>query len=301
MDNLNETRTFLAVADALSFAAAARRLRLSPAQTSKLVSRLEERLGLRLLNRTTRDVSLTDAGANYAAAARAVVEDFDALEMSARDGVRTLKGILKIAAPVSFASAVFDEILIDFAKTQRDLALEVSYADRAVNIVEEGYDVAVRVGAMSDSSLIAKKLGETRIMCTASARYLSATGKPKKPEQLADRACIIDLNARDPFLWTFRNGRRESAVRVSGKLRFSRAETCLRAARLGLGIARSPGFAAMPELRSGALVAVLKAFEPEPLPIHAVYPHARHLPAKVRAFLDFLGPRMEKVLARERQ
>src|SRR5690606_14497481 len=116
MDNLNETRTFLAVANALSFAAAAKRLHLSPAQTSKLVSRLENRLGVRLLNRTTRDVSLTDAGATYAARARVLVEDFDSLMTSSRDGARGLTGTLRIAAPVSFASAVLDGILVDFAK-----------------------------------------------------------------------------------------------------------------------------------------------------------------------------------------
>ncbi len=296
MDNLNETRTFLAVADALSFAAAARRLRMSAAQASKLVSRLEARLGIRLLNRTTRDVSLTDAGATYAARARSVVDEFDTLETAMREGARSLKGTLKIAAPVSFASAVLDEILIDFAKTERDLTLEVSYADRTVNIVEEGYDVAVRVGTMSDSSLVAKKLGEARILCAASVKYLSKHGKPKSPEALADHSCIIDLNARDPFAWPFRVGRREQTVHVHGRLRFSRAETCLRAARLGFGIARSPAFAAVPELRSGTLVPVLEAFEPEPLPVHAVYPHGRHLPAKVRAFLDFLAPRMPKAL-----
>ena len=296
MDNLNETRTFLAVADALSFAAAARRLRMSPAQASKLISRLEERLGVRLLNRTTRDVSLTDVGANYAARARTVVDEFDALQTAARDGVRGLKGTLRIAAPVSFASAVLDDILIDFAKAEKELTVEVFYADRTVNMVEEAYDVAVRVGSMSDSSLIAKKLGETRILCSASVKYLSAKGKPKKPEQLADHSCIIDLNARDPFSWAFLQGRRESIVRVNGRLRFSRAETCLRAARLGFGIARSPAFAAFPHLRSGALVPVLEAFEPEPLPIHAIYPNARHLPAKVRVFLDFLGARMSKAL-----
>lgn len=296
MDNLNETKTFLAVADMLSFAAAARRLRMSAAQASKLVSRLEARLGVRLLNRTTRDVSLTDAGAIYAARARTVVDDFDTLETVVRDGARGLKGTLRIAAPVSFASAVLDEILIDFAKAQRDLILDVSYADRTVSIVEEGYDVAVRIGTMSDSSLVAKKLGETRIICTASKKYLAKYGKPKTPDQLTDHRCIIDLNARDPFSWPFSVGRREQTVRVSGRLRFSRAETCLRAARQGFGIARSPAFAAMPELRSGALVPVLETFEPEPFPINAIYPHTRLLPAKVRAFLDFLGPRMAEVL-----
>lgn len=295
MDNLEETRTFLAVAEARSFAAAARRLRISPGQATKLVGRLEDRLGVRLLNRTTRVVSLTDAGANFAPRARTLVDDFDDLGQSVREGARTLKGALRIAAPVSFASAILDKILIDFAKSQKDLSLEVSYADRTVNIVEEGFDVAVRVGAMPDSSLVAKRLGETRIVCMASKKYLAAKGAPKRPDDLADHDCIIDLNARDPFVWPFRAGGRTQTVAVTGRLRFSRAETCLYAARLGFGIARSPEFAAAPDLRSGALVPVLQQFEPVALPINAIYPHVRHLPAKVRAFLDFLAPRVGKL------
>lgn len=294
MDNLDETRTFLAVAEARSFAAAARRLRMSPAQASKLVRRLEDRLGVRLLNRTTRDVSLTEEGAGFAHRARPVLEDFDLLENSVRESGRVLRGTLKIAAPVSFASAVFDEILVGFARAEKALTFEVAYADRTINIVEEGFDVAVRIGAVSDSSLIAKKLGETRIVCTASRKYLAAAGTPRKPAQLAGHACIIDLNPRDPFLWPFRAGQREQTVRVDGRLRFARAEACLRAARAGFGIARSPAFAALPDLRSGALVPILEAYEPAPLPINAIYPHARHLPVKLRRFLDFLAARLAK-------
>ena len=295
MDNLNETRTFLAVVDALSFAAAARRLHISSAQASKLVTRLESRLGVRLLNRTTRDVSLTDAGASYAARASAIVDDFDSLEAEVRDGARSLKGTLRIAAPVSFASLVLDELLLDFAKAERELTIEVFYADRTVNIVEEGYDVAVRVGAMSDSSLVAKKLGEARILCMASAKYLAKNGIPKTPDQLGKHDCIIDLNARDPFAWSFRVGRQDQTIPVHGSLRFSRAETCLRAARLGFGITRSPAFVAVAGLRSGALVPILEPFEPDSLPINAIYPHARHLPTKVRVFLDFLALRIPRV------
>lgn len=296
MDNLNETKTFIAVAEALSFAAAARRLRISAAQASKLVSRLEDRLGVRLLNRTTRDVSLTDAGAVYVQRARSVVEEFDSLEMEVRDGARTLKGTLRIAAPVSFASKVLDDILIDFAKVQKELTIEVSYADRWVNLVEEGFDVAIRVGALSDSSLIAKKLGETRVICGASPKYLTGKGTPKKPRELVEHDCIIDMNMRDPFVWPFRISRRTETFPVNGRLHFSRAETCLRAARLGFGIARSPSFVANTDIRAGALTPVLEAFEPEPLPINAIYPHARYLPGKVRDLLDFLEPRIGKAL-----
>lgn len=296
MDNLNETRTFLAVADALSFAAAARKLRTSAAQASKLVARLEDRLGVRLLNRTTRAVSLTDAGAGYAARARQVVDEFEALQAFVREGDKGARGLLKIAAPVSFASAVLDGLLLEFARIEPALILDVSYSDRLVNLVDEGFDVAVRVGHMSDSSLVAKRLGETRILTCASTKYLAKHGGPKKPDHLRDHLCIIDLNARDPFAWTFRAARRDVTVRVDGRLRFSRAESCLRAARLGLGIARAPAFAAIPELKSGALVPMLEGFEPEALPIQAVYPHARHLPGKVRAFLDFLGPKLAKAL-----
>jgi DNA-binding transcriptional LysR family regulator len=296
VDNLDETKTFLAVADALSFAAAAKKLHISAAQASKLVSRLEDRLGVRLLNRTTRNVSLTDAGTVYAQQARTVVDDFEALELFGRGGAQSLKGILKIAAPVSFATAVLDPILADFARSEPDLTLEVYYSDQTINIVERGYDVAVRVGHMADSSLIAKKLGATRILYVASPKYLASNGPPTKPRELRAHQCIIDLNAHDPFAWDFRSTRGRLIVRVDGRLRFTRAETCLRAARLDLGIARSPAFAAVPELRSKRLIPVLESFEPEPLPVHAVYPHARHLPGKVRTFLDFLTPRLIKIL-----
>jgi DNA-binding transcriptional LysR family regulator len=216
--------------------------------------------------------------------------------MEVREGARTLKGTLRIAAPVSFGSKVLDEVLIDFAKAHKELTIEVSYADRWVNLVEEGFDVAVRVGVMSDSSLVAKKLGEMRVVCVASPKYLSARGTPSKPAQLSEHNCIIDLNMRDPFVWPFRISRREESVSVGGRLRFSRAETCLRAARLGFGIARSPAFVANTDIRTGALIPVLEAFEPPPLPISAIYPHARYLPGKVRDFLDFLAPKMDKAL-----
>ena len=291
MDGIGDIRTFIAVADARSFAAAARRLQISPAQAAKLVARLEDRLGARLLHRTTRDVSLTDVGWAYLERARGLVDEFDALETSVRDAAKGPRGVLKVSAPVSFGALQLQPALLAFAAAYPELGLEVSYADRAVNLVDEGFDVAVRIGHLSDSSLVARRLAVTRVVACTSPEYLARTGAPKVPGDLTGHEVILDLNQRDPSHWPFLDAGRRLDVQVQGRLRFSRAEACLAAAREGWGIAREPAFAAAEDLCSGRLAVVLAAFEPAPLPIHAVYPHARHLAAKVRAFVDFLAER----------
>jgi DNA-binding transcriptional LysR family regulator len=291
VDGIGDIRTFIAVADARSFAAAARRLAISPAQASKLIARLEDRLGARLLNRTTRDVSLTDVGRAYLDRARGLVDEFDALETSVRDTARGPRGLLKISAPVSFGALQLQPALLDFAAAFPELGLEVAYADRAVNLVAEGFDAAVRIGWLSDSSLVARRVASTRIVTCASPTYLAQHGAPARPEDLAGHETVLDLNSRDPFVRGFLDGERRVEVRVHGRLRFSRAEACLAAARADCGVAREPAFAAAEDLRSGQLIPLLPGFEPPPLPIHVVYPHARHLPAKVRVFVDFLAER----------
>ncbi|MBS0295476.1 MAG: LysR family transcriptional regulator [Proteobacteria bacterium] len=291
MDGIGDIRTFIAVADARSFAAAARKLAISPAQASKLVARLEDRLGARLLNRTTRDVSLTDVGRAYLDRARALVDEFDALETSVRDTAKGPRGLLKVSAPVSFGALQLQPALLDFAAAYPDLGLEVFYADRAVNLVDEGFDAAVRIGHLSDSSLVARRLAVTRVVTCASPAYLAHRGAPERPSDLSSHDVVLDLNLRDPSHWPFVENGRRIDVRVQGRLRFSRAEACLAAAREGWGIAREPAFVAAEDLRAGRLKLVLPAFEPQPLPIHAVYPHARHLAAKVRVFVDFLAER----------
>jgi DNA-binding transcriptional LysR family regulator len=289
MDRIEEIRGFVAVADAKSFAQAARRLGISTAQMSKLVARLEDRLGARLLNRTTRDVSLTDAGRDYLARARDLLEAFDQLQSSVGDAGP--RGLLRLSVPVSFGAVEIGPALLDFAAAHSQLGLEVSFADRAVNLVEEGFDAAVRIGNLSDSSIVARRLATSRIVACASPAYLARHGAPAAHEELSQRAVIIDLNPRDPFVFQFGRGPNRRAVRVDGRLRFSSAEACLAAARAGFGITRAPAFAAVEDLRARRLRSVLCEFEPEPVPIHVVYPHARHLPAKVRAFVDFLVQR----------
>lgn len=290
MDRLDEIAAFAAVADARSFTQGARRLGVSGAQVSKLVARLENRLGARLLNRTTRDVSLTDTGRAYLERAKVILEDFAALEGSVRDQDGP-SGSLKISAPVSFGERQLQGALLDFAAAYPKVGLEVSFSDRRVNLVDEGIDVAVRIGRLEDSSLIARKLAAVRMVTCASPAYLAAHGQPATPRAIADHEVIIDLNLRDPFTWEFGAGGDCVEARVDGRLRFSSPEACVAAGRQGLGIVRTPAFVAAEDLKAGRLVPILCGFEPEVVHVHAVYPHARHLAAKVRAFVDFLAVR----------
>ena len=290
MDRLDEIRAFVAVAEARSFTQGARKVGVSGAQASKLVARLENRLGARLLNRTTRDVSLTDTGQAYLERARVLLEDFEALETSVRDETGP-KGLLRISAPMSFGASQLTPALLDFASAYPEVSLDVSSTDRLINLVEEGFDVAVRIGHLSDSSLIARKLAPVRLVTCASPDYLQAAGAPATPQDLARHEAIIDTNAADPLVWRFARGADQHDVRVHGRLRFAGAEACVAAARRSLGITRSPAFAAAQDLREGRLVPLLCAYEPEQIYVHAVYPHGRHLAAKVRAFVDFLAKR----------
>jgi DNA-binding transcriptional LysR family regulator len=291
MDRLDEIRAFTAVADARSFTQGARRLGVSSAQVSKLVARLEERLGARLLNRTTRDVSLTDTGQAYLERARDLLDGFEALETSVRDHAQGPSGTLRISAPVSFGRNQLTPALLDFAGACSAVALDVSFTDRMVNLVEEGFDAAVRIGQLSDSSLIARRLAAVRMVTCAAPGYLERAGTPKTLADLAAHEAILDTNVRDPLVWRYGPPSDVQEVRVHGRLRFNGAEACVAAAVAGFGITRSPAFAAVDALRAGELVPLLCDFEPELIHVHAVYPHARHLAAKVRSFVDFLAAR----------
>jgi DNA-binding transcriptional LysR family regulator len=273
VDRFDEINAFAAVADARSFTQGAKRLGVSGAQVSKLVARLENRLGARLLNRTTRDVSLTDTGKAYLERARQLIEDFEGLENLVRDEDGCPRGTLKISAPVSFGASQLTPALLDFAAKFPELALDVSSTDRAVNLVEEGFDVAVRM-----------------ITC-ASPDYIAKHGAPQALHDLADHEAILDANMADPNIWSFGKQGDVTNVRVHGRLKFTGAEACVTAARQGFGIIRTPAFACAEDLRAGRLVPVLCGFEPATIHVHAVYPHARHLAPKVRMFVDFLVQR----------
>src|SRR5262245_39908216 len=281
MDRIEELRVFVTVADMRGFAQAGRRLSISPAQVSKLIAHLEDRLNCRLFNRTTRDVSLTDEGCALQARARMLVEEYDLLERSAQETAKP-RGVLKLSAPISFGQQL-GPILLDFANLYPDVALDVSFTDRIVNLVEEGFDAAIRISSLGDSSLIARKLANVQGATIAAPQYLAKKGTPRVPDDLRAHEAILDLNAADPHIWVFSVGSKRSDVRVNGRLRFGNPYISLAAARAGFGIARVPDFVADSNLKSRGLVRLLEKYEPAaPVSMYVVYPHARHLASKVR-------------------
>ena len=282
---------FVAVLETSSFARAARNQRTSAGQASKLVSRLEAELGAQLLKRTTRALSPTEVGQAYYERVKPLLEDFAALDASVRSASGTPAGRLRVTVPQSLGATRLAPLLIDFARGFPDIQLDVSFSDRIVNLVDEGFDMAVRIGTPADSSLIARKLCDMRIVVAAAPAYLDAFGEPAIPEALAGRDCIIDTNFREPLVWRFRapDGGSSITVTVTGRLRFSNADACLLAAEAGLGIARTPSFIAGPRLRAGLLRPLLSAWQDQPNGLYAIYPAGRHLAAKVRVLVDFLA------------
>ena len=292
MDRLECDRMFVAVMEAGSFTAAAERLGISSGQASKLISRLENDLGVRLLNRTTRAVSPTEAGRAYFERIRPLLEEFDNLDLSIRNISRAPRGRLRLTAPLTFGTVELSQDLNDFASRYPDIELDVSFSDRLVDLVDEGFDLAIRVGRPSDTSLIARKLCDVRIVLVGSDAYLAEHGAPSAPEDLHRHACIIDTNFREPNRWPFRTAQGETVTAtVNGRIRYSNAEACLKAAEAGLGLAYVPSFVAGGAIKAGKVRVLLERFETAPYSMHALYPHNRHLAAKVRVLIDFLVER----------
>ncbi|WP_291397661.1 LysR family transcriptional regulator [Devosia sp.] len=292
MDRLECDRMFVAVMETGSFTGAAERLGTSSGQASKLVSRLEGYLGVRLLSRTTRAVSATEAGQAYFDRLRPLLDEFDNLDADLRDASHAPRGRVRLTAPLTFGSMEIAPALNEFAWSFPDIELDVSFSDRVVNLVDEGFDLAVRVGRPGDSSMIARKLCDMRIIVVASPDYLTRHGEPSAPADLSRFDCIIDTNFREPGRWPFGgDGEKQFSIQVDGRIRYSNAEAGLQAAEAGLGLACVPSFVASNALRAGRVRRVLQGFEPEPYAVHALYPHSRHLAGKVRVLVDFLAER----------
>lgn len=292
MERFDCERMFLAVLETGSFAEAARRLGTSSGQASKLVSRLEAELGVRLLNRTTRALSATDVGQAYCERIRSLVEEFDSLGESVRLRSGSVSGRLKLTAPLSFGASELAPALVDFARAYPDVTLDVGFTDRLVNLVDEGFDAAVRIGHQSDASLIIRKLCHARIVTVAAPAYLAEHGTPQRPEELATHSCVVDTNFKDREIWQFREqGGAVLSVAVKSRLFLSNADACVAAAKAGLGITQVPGFVAGAAIREGTLAPLLLDFAPPAVPIQVAYAPGRHLAAKVRALVDFLVER----------
>ncbi|MFB4357968.1 LysR family transcriptional regulator [Pantoea sp. BS_4] len=289
MERIDCDRMFIAVMETGSFAAAAKRLDVSPGQASKMISRLERDLSVNLINRSTRFLAPTEVGRDYYEQIRQLIASYDALNDSILNSSKAPSGVLRISAPVTFGTQQLPDVLIKFVSQYPDIELDVRFADHLVNIIDEGFDLALRIGNLEDSSLVARKIGNIRIVLVASPAYLSSRGIPESWEELSSHNCIVDTNFREPFLWPFRDkGRLEVVQAVQGKLKFSNAEVCLNASIAGLGISRLPLFVVSDAIKTGKLTTVLAEYEAPPLGLYVVYPAARYIAHKSRVFIDFL-------------
>jgi DNA-binding transcriptional LysR family regulator len=289
MDRLTALKSFSAVAELGSFSDAARRLGLSKSLVSRHVSGLEAELGVLLLSRTTRRLSLTEAGQAYAERCQRILADLEEADQAVGNLQAVPSGRLRITAPMSFGSLHLAPSLSEFIDKYKEIKLDLVLSDRIVDLIEDGFDLAVRVGRLAESSLIAKKLCPMRRVACASPAYLKAMGVPRTPADLAQHRCLShsELAAQE---WRFvDSGNKPLGINVTGPVRVNNGEAMRHLALAGVGLIYLPTFFIGPDIRAGRLVPVLESFTPQDSALYAVYPHARLLSPKVRAFLDFLG------------
>lgn len=290
MDKLAAMQTFARVVELGSFARAAERLGLSTSAASRQVADLEAHLDTRLLNRTTRRISLTEPGRDFHARCLQLLADLEEAEAVAHAGRVRARGTLRVTCAVNFGLHHVSPLIAPFQRMNPDVRLDISLSDRMVDIVEEGFDLALRIGESRSTSLIARRLGETEAFVCASPAYLEAHGTPVAPRQLAEHNCLVYeyLSSRNEWRFLDRAGD-EHRVRIDGNLWTNNGDMLAAAAVQGLGICCEPDFIVAADLAAGRLARILADYRVPSVAINAVYPSRRHLSAKVRAFVDFLA------------
>ncbi|HEV7603132.1 MAG TPA: LysR family transcriptional regulator [Bradyrhizobium sp.] len=284
MDRIDAMQAFVAVADLEGFAPAARKLGLSPSGVTRLIAALEDRLGARLLQRTTRSVTLTDVGARYLERARRILADVEEAEVSAQAERTQPSGRLVVSAPIGFGRLHVSPVMSAYLKRYPEVSGELRLADRMINLVEDGVDLAVRIGHLADSSLVARNVGDMRRIVAASPDYLKQRGEPDTPAAIAAHD-TIQFGASD---WHFVEEGREIGVPCTPRFTTNSADAAIWHAEQGGGLTRVLAYQAADAIKAGRLKVVLAKFEPPPLPIHIVYPTSRLLSAKVRTFVDLV-------------
>lgn len=292
MDRLDGMRVFVAVAEQQGFAAAARRLGISAPAATRAVAALEERIGSRLLQRTTRALRLTEAGARYLADCKRILAEVEEAEASAAGSHRDPKGQLGITAPAMFGRMHMAPILLDFLDRHRLVSARLVLLDRVVDLLEEGLDVALRIAPLPDSALHAVRVGSMRRVVCASPDYLARHGMPGHPAALEQSDAIGFGASPAAAEWSFVDGGGVLRVRPSPRLVVNSADVAIAAAVAGKGVTRVLSYQVAPEIAAGRLVVLLAAYEPPPIPIHLVHLAGRRADAKLRAFIDFAAARL---------
>ena len=297
MDRLESMSVIVAVAEAGSLSAASRKLGRPVPTVSRKLAELEARLNAQLFHRSSRHMTLTDAGRTYIEACRRIIEQVDDAEREVSGEYRTPTGDLTVTAPWGLGHMHLVPIVCEFLEAYPDIALRLLLSDRVLKPSDDNIDVAIRIGTLPDSSMIATRIGSVRVVACASPSYLSARGCPEQPGDLLNHDCItIDDNAA-PRTWKFAKGRREIAAPIRSRMTVNTSEAAIEAAIAGAGIARVMSYKMAAARQAGTLAVVLEAFEQEPLPMHIVYTERKPVPLKLRAFLNWVTPRLKARLA----
>lgn len=295
MDKFTGIRTFCSVAKHGSFSAASRELGVSTPMVSKQIKRLEEELSVRLLNRSTRHCSLTEAGAEYFDRCQRLLSYMEDADASVKNLSQEIRGTLKISAPATFGTRYLIPAIIAYKTDHPKIEFDLRMAPQMPDLLEGGFDIAIHAGGtrLDDSDLVARKLGSFRLAICASREYLDIRGTPRHPNELSRHNCMIFYNDMATDTWAFRDDENEITVNVSGDLRSNQGAALRLAAIRGLGIARLPNYLVHDDFEDGRLVEVLTEYRSPPRAVHVMYPQRRLMPAKVRSFIDFLALRFE--------
>lgn len=297
MDTLISMKVFAAVVDSGSFAAAAERLGMSRAMASKHVGHLESHLGTRLLHRTTRRLGLTESGAAYHEHCTQILGEIAAAEAGAARLTVKPQGTLRLAMPVAFSLRHMGPLLSAYLDKYPEVKLDALLSDRRVDLIEEGVDLALRIGPTPESGLIAHRLASDRMVICASPDYLQRHGTPQRPADLERHNCVLYSYSSAGSEWLLRDAHGEHAIRVSGRVRANNGDLLKQLAVDGIGVVRQPRFLIGDEIRAGRLVELLPGYTMDPVGIHAVYPSRKHLSAKIRSFVDHLSAALPAQIA----
>lgn len=294
MDRFESMKALVTAVDEGGFAAAGRKLGMTRVQVSRLVGALEDHLGAQLLKRTTRTMTLTEAGQVFVERARSLVTQLEEAEAAAGDSSGALKGLLQVNAPMTFGVSEIAPAVSDFMALHPDITVSLVLNDRFVDPYEEGFDVTLRIGELEPSALVARKICPIRRLMCASPAYLDAHGRPRTPEDLKAHALLHYGHMGNDLAWPVRGAGSHGRLAITPALCSNNGDVLKVAAIADRGITLLPAFIVAGELASGALVPVLEGFEPPPVALHAVYPPDKYRPAKTRAFVDFLSDRFRK-------
>lgn len=292
MDKFEDLQAFVAVVEAGSFTAAADRLNTAKSAVSRRISALEERLSVQLLRRTTRVLKLTETGSSFYEHSARILADLTEAEAAVQQEHGELRGTLRVALPLSFGVRHMCKPIAAFSKLHPKVAFDLNLNDRRIDLIEEGVDVALRIGRLQDSSHIARRLFDARAVVCASPHYLSVHGEPRKPEELRNHQCLVYSNLTDPNKWAFKDKHDNSrTIDVMPAMSASSGDFLANAAAHGMGLIILPTFIASESIRRGTLVPILTDYDWPISPAYAIYPPTRHLSYRVRAFIDFLAER----------